>query len=54
MTGHLRESCNHWKHPDFNHRGLWIKSEGYRKRKAFLESRGEGETNTPVEHTSRV
>ena len=43
MTGHLRESCNHWKHPDFNHRGLWVKNEGYRKRKAFLESRGEGD-----------
>ena len=51
MTGHAREACNHWKHPDFNHRGSWIKSDGYRtlgiqrdqKRKALLESRGEGD-----------
>ena len=43
MTGHAREACNHWKHTDFNHRGSWIKSEGYRKRKALLESRGESD-----------
>jgi hypothetical protein len=43
MTGHQREACNHWKHPDFNHRGAWVKSDGYRKRKALLESRGEGD-----------
>ena len=22
-TGHLRETCNIWKHPDFNHSGQW-------------------------------
>ena len=38
-----REACNLTRHPDFNPKGLWKDSEGYRKRKAYMESHGEGE-----------
>ena len=37
------ESCNLTRHPDFNPKKLWKDSEGYRKRKAYMESHGEGE-----------
>ena len=40
---HRRESGNLFDHPDYNHKGQWIHSEGYRKKKAFLESKGEGD-----------
>ena len=37
---HKRESCQLTSHPNYNENGLWIHSEGYRIKKAWLEANG--------------
>jgi hypothetical protein len=38
-----RESCQLTSHPNYNEKGLWIHSEGYRIKKAWLEAHGKGD-----------
>jgi hypothetical protein len=37
---HKRESCQLAGHPNFNQKGLWIHSEGYKLKKAYLDANG--------------
>jgi len=40
---HKRESCQLTAHPNYNEKGLWIHSEGYRIKKAWLEVNDKGD-----------
>ena len=40
---HKRESCQLAGHPNSNQKGLWIHSEGFKLKKAYLEANGKGD-----------
>ncbi len=40
---HKRESCQLTSHANYNEKGLWIHSEGYRIKKAWNEANGKGD-----------
>ena len=45
---HKRESCQLAGHPNSNQKGLWIHSEGFKLKKAYLEANGKGDEHPEV------